>query len=213
MTSRCCNNKTLGPIHLDTHCRETIQDQYALHTIYYMLFAIDDRLLIYTYIYTLYCTKNYILQTILSTLYSPKFPSVIHRRSSPHEPRSFRTGIHTPSSDNPHLYLVLYMVGNNHMVEESNTCKSLTLNTFSPICLIIMFFKSIYTYQSTTVHRHSNMLRKQRCIQVVDHLQISFFPRCCGGQMHPTLLQFNLPGDRQTYWKKSNPIRNLFSNV
>lgn len=64
-----------------------------------------------------------------------------------------------------------------------------------------MFFKSIYIYQSTTVHRHSNMLRKQRCIQVVDHLQISFFPRCCGGQMHTTLLQFNLPGDRQTYWK------------
>lgn len=185
---------------------------YILFTICYLLSTIDYWY-IHIYIYTLYCTKHYILQTILSTLYSPKFPSVIHCRSSPHEPRSFRTGIHTPSSDNAHLYLVLYMVGNNHTVEESNTCKSLTLNTFSPICLIIMFFKSIYTYQSTTVHRHSNMLRKQRCIQVVDHLQISFFPRCCGGQMHPTLLQFNLPGDRQTYWKKSNPIRNLFSNV
>lgn len=71
VTSRCCNNKTLGPIHLDTHCRETIQDQYALHTIYYMLFAIDDRLLIYTYIYIHYTvlkTIYYKLYSLLSTL-------------------------------------------------------------------------------------------------------------------------------------------------
>ncbi len=57
------------------------------------------------------------------------------------------------------------------------------------------------------------MLRTQRGIQVVDHLQISFFPGCCCSQMHTTLLQFNLPQRPAKLLKESNLIRNLFWKV